>query len=417
MVAVIKTGHSVRSIFNYNENKAKQGKAQCIGEGNYPMDILRMSPLMKLSRLLNQNALNGNVKRGSVHISLNFHPSENHPAEKLMEIARSYMEKIGFAEQPYLVYQHHDAGHPHIHIVSVKVRSDGSRIDMQNIGRNQSEKARKEIERGFGLVRAEDSKKQVLPVLKPLPVSAAQYGRMESKKALAGILHSVLPSYKYTSLAELNAVLQLYNIKADRGSENSRVFISRGLLYRIMDDKGKPVGVPIKASDFPMRPTLAFLERKFAENTAERTFEKRRIRSAVDSIFFGKDASLDGLVSLLEKQGINAVLRKSEAGLVYGITYVDHATKCVFNGSTLGRNYSAKAILDRCETASGKERSGALEQSIGFGKRSSSEDPLQGISTKALEELMKPEWQADYVSAKFKGKRKKRKRKEGSDLK
>ena len=56
------------------------------------------------------------------------------------------MEKIGFGEQPYLTYQHFDAGHPHIHIVSVKVRADGSRIDTQNIGRNQSEKARKEIE-------------------------------------------------------------------------------------------------------------------------------------------------------------------------------------------------------------------------------------------------------------------------------
>lgn len=417
MVAVINTGHSVRSIFNYNENKAKEGKAECIGEGNYPMDVLRMNPSMKLSRLLNQNALNGNVKRGSVHISLNFHPSENHPSEKLMEIARSYMEKIGFAEQPYLVYQHHDAGHPHIHIVSVKVRSDGSRIDMQNIGKNQSEKARKEIEKDFGLVRAQDAQKQALPVLKPLPVSAAQYGRMESKKAISNVLHSVLPSYKYTSLAELNAVLQLYNIKADRGGENSRVFVSRGLLYRIADEKGKPVGVPIKASDFSMRPTLAFLERKFARNTTERAFEKKRIRGAVDRILFGKDASLDRLVSLLEKQGINAVLRKSDAGLIYGITYVDHATKCVFNGSALGRNYSAKAILDRCEAASGKERSDALEQGIVFGKQSSSEDSLQGINIKGLEELMKPEWQPDCVSAKFKGKRKKRKRKGSSDLK
>ena len=69
------------------------------------------------------------------------------------------MERIGFGNQPYLVYQHHDAGHPHIHIVSIKVREDGSRVDTQNIGRNQSEKARKEIEKEFGLLKAEDSKR------------------------------------------------------------------------------------------------------------------------------------------------------------------------------------------------------------------------------------------------------------------
>lgn len=156
MVAVIKTGHSVRSIFHYNENKVKEGAAQCIGEGNYPASAKELSAAMRLNRLLHQNALNGNVKRNSVHISLNFHPSEKYADEKLLKIAEAYMEKIGFGDQPYLVYRHDDAGHPHIHLVSIKVREDGSRIDMQNIGRNQSEKARREIENDFNLVRAEE---------------------------------------------------------------------------------------------------------------------------------------------------------------------------------------------------------------------------------------------------------------------
>ncbi|MCE7070578.1 hypothetical protein LZG74_09710 [Dyadobacter sp. CY327] len=64
------------------------------------------------------------------------------------------MGKIGFGDQPFLVDQHYDAGHPQIHIVSVKVGHDGSRIETQNIGRNQSERARKEIEQEFHLVKA-----------------------------------------------------------------------------------------------------------------------------------------------------------------------------------------------------------------------------------------------------------------------
>lgn len=153
MVAIIKTGSSVYNVFNYNENKVKQGIAECIAEGNYPVDLEQMNVSMRLNRLLKQNALNDNVKRNSVHISLNFDPSEIALSkEKLIAIAHTYMEKIGFAEQPYLVYQHHDAAHPHIHLVSIKVKPDGSRIDMHNIGRNQSETARKEIEKSFGLV-------------------------------------------------------------------------------------------------------------------------------------------------------------------------------------------------------------------------------------------------------------------------
>ena len=172
MVAIIKTGHSVHRIFNYNENKVKEGIALCIGAGNYPIDVEKMSLKIKLNRLLKQTALNENVSRKSVHISLNFDVREsNLSKEKLVQIADVYMKEVGFGEQPYLVYQHFDAGHPHIHIVSIKVRADGSRIDMQNIGKNQSEKARKEIEQSFGLVAADKQKPQELFRLKPVSVS------------------------------------------------------------------------------------------------------------------------------------------------------------------------------------------------------------------------------------------------------
>lgn len=60
----------------------------------------------------------------------------------------------------------------------------------------------------------------------------------------------------------------------------------------------------------------------------------------------------------MEKEGIKTVFRKSEAGLLYGITYIDHVTKNVFNGSTLGKQYSAKAIQERCNLtfANGNKR-------------------------------------------------------------
>jgi hypothetical protein len=134
MVAVIKTGHSIKRILNYNENKVKEDKAACILAANYPIDTEKISFNQKLNRLLKQASLNDNVSRNSVHISLNFDPAEKLTIEQLKNISESYMQKIGFGEQPYLVYQHFDAGHPHLHIVSLKVRADGTRIDTNNIG-------------------------------------------------------------------------------------------------------------------------------------------------------------------------------------------------------------------------------------------------------------------------------------------
>ena len=110
MVAVIKTGHSINRILNYNENKVKEGKAECISCVNYPIDTEKISFSQKLNRLLKQASLNENLTCNSVHISLNFDPSEKLSNEQLKEISDCYMQKIGFEEQPYLVYQHHDAG-------------------------------------------------------------------------------------------------------------------------------------------------------------------------------------------------------------------------------------------------------------------------------------------------------------------
>lgn len=60
----------------------------------------------------------------------------------------------------------------------------------------------------------------------------------------------VLNQYKYSNLPELNAVLKQCNIMADRGSEDSKIFQTRGLVYRILDQEGNLIGVPIKASSF-----------------------------------------------------------------------------------------------------------------------------------------------------------------------
>jgi hypothetical protein len=417
MVAVIKTGHSIHGILAYNENKVKEGIAQCISAANYPMDTEKLSFNHKLNRLLNQASLNENVARNSVHVSLNFAPQEKLLREQLKEIADTYMQKIGFSEQPYLVYQHFDAGHPHIHIVSVKVRADGSRIDTQNIGRNQSEKARKEIEIAHGLVRAEDMTKQY--ELKSAYTQKVQYGRSDSRRAITNVLDAVLSTYKYTSLPELNAVLQQYNVMADRGGENSRTFRHQGLFYRILDEQGNPVGVPIKASSFHNKPTLKYLEERFSLNEVARGHHRARIKNAIDLAFLKQPKQpLQSLAKALEKEGIIAVVRQNADGLIYGVTYVDHRTKCVFNGSAIGKAYSAKGILERCGEAKTQptQQQGFVTQSASKAFLSEESrmvpEAKQGKEENSLlETLLQPEHTSGYVPRQLTGKGGKKRKK------
>src|ERR1700712_1468663 len=118
MVAVIHTGSSLQSVLNYNEQKVKEQVASCLAAGNYPKDVEDLTFNQKLSRLQNQADLNTRAQVNSVHISLNFDPSERLSDDRLKEIAEIYLQKIGFENQPYLLYQHNDSGHPHVHIVT-----------------------------------------------------------------------------------------------------------------------------------------------------------------------------------------------------------------------------------------------------------------------------------------------------------
>ncbi|WP_349293735.1 relaxase/mobilization nuclease domain-containing protein [Flavobacterium luteolum] len=396
------------------------GKAELIGEGNYPINASDISKDFRLKLLLKQLELNTNVKRGSVHISLNFDSSEsNISKEKLMEIAKSYMEKIGFGSQPYLVYKHHDAGHPHIHIVSVKVKSDGKRIDMQNIGKNQSETARKEIEKAFNLVPAQQGQKEKILNIKPARNSVVEYGTAEAKKAIAAVLNAVIPNYKYTTVGELNAVLNLYNVTAVQGSKDSKMFLHKGLAYQILNDKKQPVGVPLKASSFYMKPTLAYLELKFALNNTGRNPHLKRVKNAVDLAFMQNSIkSVSDLDRILMRDGIKTAERRNKQGILYGLTYIDHKTKCVFNGSSLGKTYSASGIEEQCGLKgfnTGRTAVKILEDNTLKNKQSQSSFISAGEFQKIIDSVLQPEFSADFIPSQLKRKKKRKKGKGQSD--
>lgn len=60
-------------------------------------------------------------------------------------------------------------------------------------------------------------------------------------------------------------------------------------------------------------------------------------------------SSVPQFVSALEREHITPVFRRSAEGQLFGITYIDHQHKVIFNGSELGKSYSAKAVSERLE--------------------------------------------------------------------
>jgi len=427
MVAKITIPKSIEAALNYNEKKVQNGTAQCLHAFNYLNDADKMNFYQKLNGFEMNNRLNKIATTKTLHVSLNFDPSEKISNDKLKEIASVYMDKIGFGEQPYLVYQHFDAGHPHVHIVSTTIRLDGSRINTHNIGRNQSEKARKEIEQMYRLVRAENQKEILKQQIKSLDVAKVVYGKSETKRSIANVVNVVVSSYKFTSIPELNAVLKQFNVIADRGSEDGRIYKHRGLVYRILDANGNKIGVPIKASSISGRPTLNTLEKKFILNESTREPYKQRIKDVVDEAFSRETSSIKDLLGQLQEKQVSTVLRQNAEGRLYGITFVDNQTKCVFNGSDLGKQYSAAALQSRINVAGNKirEKDFSVANELSGIQSSSSQKNLQvqkdieQTESKLLqtgnflEQLISCKQQNENIPFQLKKRRKRKKRKLG----
>jgi hypothetical protein len=243
-----------------------------------------------------------------------------------------------------LVYKHFDAGHPHIHIVSTNIQADGKRISLNNIGKLKSEPARKAIELEFGLVKAGD-KKQLGTQMDALNIKAVKYGKSDTKRSITNVVNNVTKAYMFTSLPELNAVLNLYNVTAYRGTKESVMYKNGGLNYWITDEKGMRIGVPIKASSIYQKPTLKLLENRYKLNEFMRKPFKESLKRKIDTAK-NQSGSLNQFKGNLREQHVNVVVRQNSEGRIYGLSYIDQLNKVVFNGSDLGKGYSAGAVID-----------------------------------------------------------------------
>jgi hypothetical protein len=344
MVCKVRSGKNIKGALNYNENKVKEGVAECIGAANFvgePQQLRFSDKLARFKQLIEKNA---RAKTNCVHISLNFDVSEKLNQTKLNEIAADYMDKIGFGDQPFLLYRHNDAAHPHLHIVTTNIQEDGKRISIHNLGKNQSETARKEIEDKYGLVKAGSTPKQELHT----NLNKAVYGKSETKRTIDNIVGEVIKRYKFSSLTEFNAVLRQYNVMADRGKEGMVMYEKNGLRFSLLDSKGNKVGVPIKASTLYSRATMKTLQILFGTNSLLKESHKERLAKIIDSFFHATDKhTRDNFCGYMKIYEINAMFRDGKDGRVYGLTLVDNRKCIVFNGSDLGKGYSGQALMKR----------------------------------------------------------------------
>lgn len=338
MVAKISLGNSLYGAIVYNGEKINKENGRLLdtnkiyNDGSGHIDIKRA-----FADFMQWMPTTTKTERPMVHISLNPHPDDILSDAQLSAIAREYMEKMGFGDMPYMVYKHTDINRHHMHIVALRVRTDGSCIsDKNNFYR--SKEITRELEKKYGLKTAEREKVTPdTPLLKTDPSG-------DLKKQVAAVVKVIGMRYKFQTIGEYNAVLNLFNVKCENtdGRVNGREY--HGLVYFALDDNGNIIAAPFKASRLGK-----FARRDAIDAKYERAKEKIDIaptRQVVAEALEHCQGKEDFIARLKEKN-IDVLFRYTEDGRIYGATFIDHNTMSVLNGSRMGKAFSANALNAR----------------------------------------------------------------------
>ncbi len=118
MIAKINAGSSLFGSLAYNQQKVENENATIIYSQNIIENIRNddsFNMYYTMKSFEPYLIANKKTEKPIVHISLNPDPKDTLSDEQFAQLAQDYMQKMGFENQPYLVFKHEDIDRHHIH--------------------------------------------------------------------------------------------------------------------------------------------------------------------------------------------------------------------------------------------------------------------------------------------------------------
>jgi hypothetical protein len=343
MIAKIGRGSNLYGALAYNQLKVEKENGQILfankiietPSGHYSVAQLAQSfePYLIANR---------NTEKHTLHISLNPDPNNKVSDDKFREMAEEYMQEMGYGQQPFVVFKHTDTSRAHIHIVSVCVDEQGKKIS-DKFEKMRSMNVCRELERKYGLLSAtEKEHRHNDKIFRPVDYMAG-----DVKSQVASVVRHLPKYYRFRTLVEYNALLSLFNITTEKVEGELHGKMQQGLLYIPLKENGERAGHPFKASLFGKSAGLPTLDLHFekCKEALKDNGAKATLKAAI-TIAIRSTGNEKNFKKKLVLQGINTVVRRNETGRVYGITFIDHNSKTVWNGSRLGKELSANTFND-----------------------------------------------------------------------
>ena len=339
MIAKISATENLGGALGYNFKKVEKGEASILlaaelyqdREGRYTMEDV----LADMEALIPKKC---RTKKTVFHCSLNPHPDEKLSDETLTQIAKEYMEALGYGKQPYIVFKHNDIAREHIHIVSLRVDDEGRKIN-DRFEKRRSKQITDALERKFGLIPSSKVSGKVETETPKVDID-----RGNIKEQVASVIRMVLKHYKFCSLGELNAILNKYNLAVEEVKTEFRGKKYDGLVYVPTDDKNNKVSTPIHASDIGRGVGYTAVQNWMQKSKQAIKPLIPAIRNKVLQTMRTSPQTEEELRQRLEEQGLRVIIRKNDNGRIYGITFIDDKEGIALNGSRLGKGYAANVF-------------------------------------------------------------------------
>jgi len=351
MVAKISLGNNLYGALAYNQDKIDREKGQILetnrvfvpADGRFSVgECVRDFELSMPPQIT--------TTRGIVHISLNPHSEDKLTDNQLADIGREYIERMGFGGQPWMLFKHEDIDREHLHIVTTRVRGDGTLIS----DRNNFEKSRRitdDLERKYSLHSKGERQGKSLQ-LTPINPTAG-----DLKKQVGNVIKSLTATYKFNSLPGYRALLSLYGVGVEKVEGDNKGHRYTGLVYSALDADGNRVGRPLKSSLFGKSYGIVALERQMAKSGEALKTKGLPVGLRATVATSLNDSRTGGeFRAALRKKGIDLVLRYGNGGRLFGTTFIDHNSRTVLNGSALGKDFAANALAERFPNISTESR-------------------------------------------------------------
>ena len=381
MIAKIGKGSNVYGAILYNQQKVETENGAVLLLNKIPDTLDGRYSVAYFNKCF-EPYLSANIKTEKTvrHISLNPDPSDKVSDEQFAKIARVYMERMGYGNQPYIVFKHTDIDRTHIHIVSTCVGIDGKKIP-DDYDHPRSMAICRDLEQKYNLQNAtEQEQKQGKKVLKPV-----DYHKGDIKSQIASVVRHLPKHYSFPNMGSYNALLSLFNITTEevKGERNGQTV--NGLVYLALDEDGNKVSNPFKASLFGKDAGVAQLQKHFEDSKEKmKTTSARSVLKNTVELAIHITNNENEFKKQLTQQGINTVIRRNSEGRIYGMTFIDHESRTVWNASQLDRSLSANVFNEWWNSGNKPE----LKMQESFASKKNS---LEDLPTKDLLEFISQE--------------------------